>query len=84
MKEDGEPLSQVIAIFSERGDHTWALTKKGDIYCWGSNKRGQLGGSKLKIGGYSPYATKVDTLELTGKTVLDIGVGGGEREPFSL
>jgi len=40
MKEDGEPLSQVIAIFSERGDHTWALTKKGDIYCWGSNKRG--------------------------------------------
>ena len=35
--------NQSGAIVDYEGDHTCALTASGDVYCWGSNDRGQLG-----------------------------------------
>lgn len=36
-------LAQPIAQLSSGGNHTCALTKTGTVFCWGSNRYGQLG-----------------------------------------
>ncbi len=35
--------------FSTRGDHTFALSRSGQLYAWGSNSRGQLGDGTRQV-----------------------------------
>jgi len=32
-----------FASVTAGGSHTYALTRSGDVFCWGKNDRGQLG-----------------------------------------
>jgi alpha-tubulin suppressor-like RCC1 family protein len=61
------PLDKVAAV-SAGSQHTCALLESREVYCWGSNSLGQLGGVKDKIAAHPVFSG------LTG--VVSLGAGG--------
>jgi alpha-tubulin suppressor-like RCC1 family protein len=57
------------------GVNTCGITLNGDAYCWGDNRFGQFGNSR--IGGISgpEYDYMPNQVEFAGKAITDIGVG---------
>ncbi|WP_353661713.1 hypothetical protein [Hydrogenimonas sp. SS33] len=77
---NGNPLTGVKEIFSERGNHTCALMNDNSVQCWGDNTHGQLGNGAS--GAYEAHAVNVDLSGIDGN-VTALAVGGGGRDPRS-
>lgn len=69
-----QPITQIVpSSVATGGEHTCAVST-GQVYCWGSNARGQIGRGGA-IGGTVSSTPTLVTGGLTGKTVTAVEVG---------
>ena len=63
-------------------NHTCGLTAGGQIYCWGSNARGQLGNSNLGAGG--PQSVSSTPVLVTAPGLVFMAVSAGDQHTCAL
>ena len=61
--------------------HTCGLTFGGEVWCWGSNERGQLGNSGLGVGPFSVSATPV---QVTAPGLVFMAVSAGDQHTCAI
>jgi alpha-tubulin suppressor-like RCC1 family protein len=71
----GDSGATVVQKVSAGAHHTCAITKAGEVFCWGDNTYGQLGTGDT-TSQTTPTPVEASTLESGGATVIEVYAGG--------